>query len=132
MLFYLLGNWLISFRYFEVAKMLGRKDKTVEKHLKARECTSMIRTVVVVLTTVSFSAAIGRFCFLNLADLIKATKIIHAVSVYTSAFICLDVVLMYVALAWICHSLKNDRKVMGNEKLMAVHCTILLVILAGP
>jgi hypothetical protein len=132
MLFYLLGNWLIGFRYFEVAEMLGRKDKTVEKHLKAREFTSMIRTVVVVLTVVAFSAVIGRFCFLSLTDLTKALKIVHVISVYTCAFICLDVALMYIGLAWICHSLQNDKKVMGNERLMAVHCTILLVIVAGP
>ena len=64
MLFYLLGNWLIGFRYFEVAEMLGRKDKTVERHIKARKWTSMIRTVVIVLTTLAFSAAIGLFCII--------------------------------------------------------------------
>jgi hypothetical protein len=40
----------------------------------------------------------------------------------------IDVILMLFALAWICHSLKNDKKVMGNEKYMAIHTTLLLIL----
>jgi hypothetical protein len=35
-----------------------------------------------------------------------------------------------VALVWICHSLKHDPQVMGNEKWMAVH-TVLLILVLG-
>jgi hypothetical protein len=43
----------------------------------------------------------------------------------------IDVILMLFSLAWICHSLKDDKKVMGNEKYMAIHTTLLLILLGS-
>jgi hypothetical protein len=43
----------------------------------------------------------------------------------------IEVIILYIALGWICYSLRNDKEVMGNEKLMALHSTFLLVILGG-
>jgi hypothetical protein len=40
--FFDVSHWLFCFRYFEVAEMLGRKDKSNEAHLKARRITSKI------------------------------------------------------------------------------------------
>ena len=41
-------QWLFSFRYFEVAEMLGRKDKSNLAHIKARKITSKINIAGVV------------------------------------------------------------------------------------
>lgn len=37
---------------------------------------------------------------------------------------------MIVALIWICYSLRNDKSVKGNEKFMAIHIGLCLVLLA--
>jgi hypothetical protein len=37
---------------------------------------------------------------------------------------------MVVALIWICYSLRNDKKVKGNDKFMAIHIGLCLVLLA--
>jgi hypothetical protein len=47
-----------------------------------------------------------------------------------SAFLLLDCILLTVGLAWICHSLKHEPQVMGNEKWMAVH-SLLIFLLFG-
>jgi hypothetical protein len=47
------------------------------------------------------------------------------------AFLLLDCVLLIVALVWICHSLKNDPEVMGNEKWMAAHAILLFLTLGS-
>jgi hypothetical protein len=41
-------QWLFSFRYFEVAEMLGRKDKSNRAHIQARKITSKITIAGVV------------------------------------------------------------------------------------
>jgi hypothetical protein len=45
-------------------------------------------------------------------------------------FLTADCVLLLIGLVWICHSLKHDPQVMGNEKWMCLH-TILLIITLG-
>jgi heme A synthase len=40
-------------------------------------------------------------------------------------------ILLFVALVWICHSLKNDEHLMGNEKWMAVHLVLLTMVLGS-
>jgi hypothetical protein len=47
-----------------------------------------------------------------------------------TAMLSVEIALLFIALAWICYSLRNDREVMGNEKLMAFHSILLLIILA--
>ena len=39
---FFVGHWLFAFRYFEVAEMFGRDDKTIEKHESRRRITSKI------------------------------------------------------------------------------------------
>jgi hypothetical protein len=49
----------------------------------------------------------------------------------STALLGVVVVILYIALTWICYNLRNDKEVMGNEKLMAFHSTIQLLILGG-
>jgi hypothetical protein len=49
---YSIGRWLFCFRYFELAEILGRKDKSTEAHIKARAMTSKINVTVVILIVV--------------------------------------------------------------------------------
>jgi hypothetical protein len=104
----------------------------MEKHLEARRYTSVIRNVVGALTIIAFSSISGWVFSIDLSKFKKASKIVHDITVYTTVFIGLDVALMFFALAWICYSLRNDKKCKGNEKLMAINCTILLVTVVGP
>jgi hypothetical protein len=48
-----------------------------------------------------------------------------------SIFLLTDCVLLFTGLAWICNSLKHDPQVMGNEKYMAAHSFILILMLAS-
>jgi hypothetical protein len=60
--FLYLGHWLFAFRYFEVAEMFGRKDKTVEMHEKRRRyttCFSYFGVVVIVLNYLLYYAFSG-------------------------------------------------------------------------
>jgi hypothetical protein len=40
-------------------------------------------------------------------------------------------ILLLTALAWICHSLRHDPHVMGNEKYMAAHLVLLTMVLVS-
>jgi hypothetical protein len=63
--FWIIGHFLFAYRYFEVAEMFGRKDKSQDMHLKARKITSKIRNGLITLISA---------CFLTLIILIVTTK----------------------------------------------------------
>jgi hypothetical protein len=46
-------------------------------------------------------------------------------------FLLVDCILLFVALVWICHSLKHDPEVMGNERWMAAHSVLLVLVLGS-
>ena len=46
-------------------------------------------------------------------------------------FLLIDCVLLLVGLVWICHSLKHDKEVMGNEKWMLIHNILLFTALGA-
>ena len=54
--FYLAAHWLFAFRYFEVAEMLGRKDKSNEAHIRARKITQRISVAVVIVIALTVLA----------------------------------------------------------------------------
>jgi hypothetical protein len=58
-MFYFIGHWLFAYRYFEVAEMLGRDDKTLEKHEKVRKITCKICYVGVAVIIMSHFAQIA-------------------------------------------------------------------------
>jgi hypothetical protein len=51
---YHIAHFLFAYRYFEVAEMFGRKDKTMDKHIQARKVTSKISYVVIVFITINY------------------------------------------------------------------------------
>jgi hypothetical protein len=51
-----LAHWFFSFRYFEVAEMLGRADKSNEMHLKARKITTKVTISMAVIIIASYCA----------------------------------------------------------------------------
>jgi hypothetical protein len=40
-------------------------------------------------------------------------------------------ILLLVALFWVCHSLRYDKHLMGNEKWMGVHFVLLTMVLGS-
>jgi hypothetical protein len=51
---YYLAHWFFSFRYFEVAEMLGRTDKSNQMHLKARKITNKVSVSMTFLIIASY------------------------------------------------------------------------------
>jgi hypothetical protein len=107
--------------------MLGRSDKSNEAHLKARKVTLKISIgaiIVIILTSIA--------SIVSAAFDIYQSKSNHALKVWLTEiapniFICIDCILLFVALVWIYHSLKHDKQVMGNEKWMGMHTFLLLI-----
>ena len=120
-----MGHWLFAFRYFEVAEMLGRKDKSLEMHIKARAFTSKIRNCVIGFIVFVLGGIMIYSLFNMVGELNEAQFYIEMI------LLGIDVILMLFSLAWICHSLKDDKKVMGNEKYMAIHTILLLILLSS-
>lgn len=46
-------------------------------------------------------------------------------------YILIDCLLLFIALIWICRSLKHDKHVMGNEKYMVLHSSLLVLTLGS-
>jgi hypothetical protein len=123
------AHFLFAYRYFEVAEMFGRKDKSMKKHIKVRKVTSKISYVVIGLIAINYLVSIGNL--INLRINFKNNKIDSWTYYYIPTFfLTADCVLLLIGLVWICHSLKDDPEVMGNEKWMCMH-TILLIITLG-
>jgi uncharacterized membrane protein YwzB len=40
-------------------------------------------------------------------------------------------ILLLIALVWVCHSLRHDKHLMGNEKWMAAHLVLLTIMLGS-
>jgi hypothetical protein len=48
------GHFVFAFRYFEVAEMFGRKDKSLAKNEKTRNTTKKINCAGVVIISISW------------------------------------------------------------------------------
>ena len=53
-MFYFNGHFLLAFRYFEVAEMFGREDKSEAKHKKNRGITQKISYFGVAVITINY------------------------------------------------------------------------------
>ena len=128
--FYYQAHFLFAYRYFEVAEMFGRKDKTMQNHIKVRKVTSKISYVVIGLIAINYLFAIAN----SISDIINGQfsyKIDNWTYVFIpTMFLIAECVLLLIGLVWICKSLKHEPQVMGNEKWMCLH-TILLIITLG-
>jgi hypothetical protein len=128
---YFSAHWLFSFRYFEVAEMLGRANKSNEAHIKARKITSKISVTMIFLIGVNYIIAGYNCYFWDETDYLQKNKhysdTINTVTFYLmpTIFLLIDCVLLLIALIWICRSLKHSEEVMGNERWMALHTFLL-------
>jgi hypothetical protein len=124
------AHFLFAFRYFEVAEMFGRKDKSMRNHIKIRKVTSKISYVVIGLIAINYLVSLANVISKRINGQLSL-KIITWTYVYVpTLFLTADCVLLLIGLVWICNSLKHDPQVMGNEKWMCLH-TILLSITLG-
>ena len=57
--FYHIGHWLFAFRYFEVAEMFGREDKSMEKHISIRNVTRKISYAGIMVIIFNYLINIG-------------------------------------------------------------------------
>jgi hypothetical protein len=55
------GHFLFAFRYFEVAEMFGREDKSLAKHEKNRKITQKISYVGVAIITINYLIEITNY-----------------------------------------------------------------------
>jgi len=55
---YHISHWLFAFRYFEVAEMFGRDDKSNEKHLRARKISSKFTYLGVSVIVLNYALSI--------------------------------------------------------------------------
>jgi hypothetical protein len=62
---YYIAHWLFSFRYFEVAEMFGRQDKSDKAHLRARSITSKISLGVSIFIALTWMGFIINAFFLD-------------------------------------------------------------------
>jgi hypothetical protein len=99
--FYNITHWLFSFRYFEVAEMLGRKDKSDAAHLKARSITGKISIVAIVIYIAQAITVITEsYCsiFTTSKDRVTLDDVMKYLYII---FIAIDCLLLFVALIWI-------------------------------
>jgi hypothetical protein len=110
--------------------MFGRKDKTMEKHIRVRKVTSKISYVVLGIIAINYLISIANVVNsrINGKESIKIYRWNY--EYIPTIFLTADCVLLVIGLVWICRSLKHDPQVMGNEKWMCIH-TILLIITLG-
>jgi hypothetical protein len=48
------AHFLFAYRYFEVAEMFGRKDKSMQMHIRRRKMTSKISYVILGIIAINF------------------------------------------------------------------------------
>jgi hypothetical protein len=124
------AHFLFAYRYFEVAEMFGRKNKTMQNHIKVRKVTGKISYVVIGLIAINYLLSIANVINYRINGQFS-DKIDNWTYVFIpTMFLIADCVLLLIGLVWICKSLKHDPQVMGNEKWMCLH-TILLIITIG-
>jgi len=132
------AHWLFAFRYFEVAEMFGRDDETQEKHDAIRKITSKISYVgcaIICINWITFVVGLAievlGLDYYNISAAFNS-PILHWTFYYIPCgFLFIDFVLLLIGLSWICYSLRHDPQVMGNEKWMAVHTGLLLILLSS-
>jgi hypothetical protein len=112
-----------------VAEMLGRGDKSNAAHLKARKITSRISIVVIACYGVNYFITVLEMYFFFYDHKSYSSFITRLAFQYLPlTFLFADVVLLIIALVWICKSLRHDKQVMGNEKWMALHILMLSAV----
>jgi hypothetical protein len=130
--FYYNGHFLFAYRYFEVAEMFGREDKSLAKHEKNRGITAKISYVCVAIISMNFLLNFGNYgIYRRVTGEYNHTLDKWTYTYLPGMFLLMYCILLLVALVWICRSLKNDPEVMGNERWMAIHSILLILTLVA-
>lgn len=127
-----IAQWAFAFRYLEVAEMLGREDKSDAKHREVRKKTSKICYAGAVLIVINYAVYSGYGLWSISNDRPFEERVNSVTWMVTVQWIPLTFYLIYditlfVALAWICRSLRKNPDVMANEKYMGLHSALLLL-----
>jgi len=111
--------------------MFGRDDKTLAKHNKVRKVTRIISYVCVALISLNYLIRIAYGIDYRINGTYNVSLVNWTAFYIPTFWLFIDCVLLLVGLVWICHSLRDDPLVMGNEKWMAIHTGLLLLNLGA-
>jgi hypothetical protein len=125
------AHFLFAYRYFEVAEMFGRQDKTMEKHIRVRKVTGKISYAVIGLIATNYLVFIANLIYLRVTDQLSQKLNNWTYEIIPTFFLTADCVLLLIALVWLWRSLNHDPKVMGNEKWMCLHTILLITTLVA-
>jgi hypothetical protein len=107
---YFNGHFLFAYRYFEVAEMFGREDKTLAKHEKNRAITRKISYVIVAVITLNSLIEIANKCiYRRITGEYSHSLYNWTYHIIPGVFLLGFCLLLLVALLWICHSLRHDK-----------------------
>jgi hypothetical protein len=131
-MFWCNGHFLFAYRYFEVAEMFGREDKSQAKHEINRGVTRKISYVCVAIISINYLIEFANRClYRRITGEYSQTLHEWTLNIIPGVFLLGFCILLFVSLVWICNSLKHDKHLMGNEKWMAVHFVLLTIILGS-
>ena len=127
---------MFAFRYLEIAEMITRKDKTIEKHYQVRKCSRKINYLGISLILINYLVYFGNTGILlratggpddgHYSQAIQTWTYFYMPSIFTGIF----ALILFVALLLIYSVLRRDKEVKGNEKWMCIHF-FLVIILTG-
>lgn len=100
--------------------MFGSQDKSIEKQEGRRNITRKLSYVGVALISIMNIAYISNYINYRVNGTLNKPLTLWTGIIIPGCMALLCIILMMIALAWICRSLKNEPQVMGNEKWMAV------------
>jgi hypothetical protein len=130
--FYYNGHFLFAYRYFEVAEMFGRDDQSQAKHEINRGVTRKISYVCVAIISLnSLIYFANKGIYRRITSEYSHTLYNWTDNIMPGVFLLGFCVLLLISIVWICHSLKHDKHLKGNEKWMAVHFVLLTLVLGS-
>ena len=104
------GHFLFAYRYFEVAEMFGREDKTLAKHEKNRAITRKISYVIVAVITLNYLIEMANYViYRRITGEYNDSLDNWTYNIIPGVFLLGFCLLLLVALVWICHSLRHDK-----------------------
>jgi hypothetical protein len=128
---YHIGHFLFAYRYFEVAEMFGREDKTPEKHITVRKVTQKISFVGVAIIVINYLFVGYVWVDWRIKGRINKKLNFVVADEIPLAFLTIDCVLLFISLVWIFHSLRYDKQARGNERWMGIHTVLLTITLVS-
>jgi hypothetical protein len=130
--FYYNGHFLFAYRYFEVAEMFGREDKSQAKHEINRGVTRKISYVCVAIISINFLIELANYgIYRRITGEYSHTLEYWTYFIIPSVFMLSYCILLLVALLWVLYSLKHDKHLIGNEKWMGLHFILLTLVLGS-